>query len=83
MPIRIDGEYPRRRPMTPAGEQNPVQVEQSLDDACPSIGGRAKAAGAVMHRGDGTAVLARGLSMVSATSNQGLVRFECTESSTA
>jgi hypothetical protein len=69
--------------MTPARAQNPVRVKQSLDDACPAIGGRAKAADAVMHRGDGTAVLARGLSMVSATSNQGTVRFEFTESSTA
>jgi transposase len=104
MPIRAVSEYllcwgyTPQRPMMPALEQNPVKVEQWLNDIYPTIGARAKAEGAIIYWGvetavaeDGhwlggyapagqTQVLAApskwyGQSMVSAISNQGLVRF--------
>ena len=108
MPIRTVGEYLLRwgytpqRPMKRALEQNPVKVEQWLNDTYPTIAARAKAEGAVIYWGDETAVAEdghwlrgyapagqtpvlaapskrHGLSMVSAISNQGLVRFEFIE----
>ena len=108
MPIRTVGEYLLRwgytpqRPMKRALEQNPVKVEQWLNDTYPTIAARAKAEGAVIYWGDETAVAEDGhwlrgyapagqtpvlaapskrlgLSMVSAISNQGLVRFEFIE----
>jgi transposase len=108
MPIRTVGEYLLRwgytpqRPMKRALEQNPVKVEQWLDETYPTIAARAKAEGAVIYWGDETAVAEdghwlrgyapagqtpvlaapskrHGLSMVSAISNQGLVRFEFIE----
>jgi len=108
MPIRTVGEYLLRwgytpqRPMKRALEQNPVKVEQWLNDTYPTIAARAKAEGATIYWGDETAVAEdghwlrgyapagqtpvlaapskrHGLSMVSAISNQGLVRFEFIE----
>ena len=108
MPIRTVGEYLLRwgytpqRPMKRALEQNPVKVEQWLNDTYPTIAARAKAEGAVIYWGDETAVAEdghwlrgyapagqtpilaapskrHGLSMVSAISNPGLVRFEFIE----
>jgi transposase len=108
MPIRTVGEYLLRwgytpqRPMKRALEQNPVKVEQWLDETYQTIAARAKAEGAVIYWGDETAVAEdghwlrgyapagqtpvlaapskrHGLSMVSAISNQGLVRFEFIE----
>lgn len=84
--------------MKRALEQNPVKVEQWLNDTYPTIAARAKAEGAVIYWGDETAVAEdghwlrgygpagqtpilaapskrHGLSMVSAFSYQGLVRF--------
>ena len=58
MPIRTVGEYLLRwgytpqRPMKRALEQNPVKVEQWLDDTYPTIEARAKAEGAVIYWGD-------------------------------
>lgn len=108
MPIRTVGEYllrwgyTPRRPMKRALEQNPVKVEQWLNDTHPTIAARAKAEASVIYWGDETAVAEdghwlrgyapagqtpllaapskrHGLSMVSAISNQGLVRFEFIE----
>lgn len=108
MPIRTVGEYLLRwgytpqRPMKRALEQNPVKVEQWLNDTYPAIAARAKAEGAAIYWGDETAVAEEGhwlrgyapagqtpvlvapskrhgLSMVSAISHQGLVRFEFIE----
>ena len=62
MPIRTVGEYLLRwgytpqRPMKRALEQNPVKVEQWLNDTYPTIAARAKAEGAVIYWGDETAV---------------------------
>lgn len=108
MPIRTVGEYLLRwgytpqRPMKRALEQNPVKVEQWMNETYPTIVARAKAEGAVIYWGDETAVAEdgywlrgdalagqtpvlaapskrHGLSMISAISNQGLVRFEFIE----
>lgn len=108
MPIRTVGEYLLRwgytpqRPVKRALEQNPVKVEQWLQDTYPDIVARAKAEGATIYWGDETAVAEdghwirgyapagqtpvlaaptkrHGLSMISAISNQGLVRFEFLE----
>lgn len=108
MPIRTVGEYLLRwgytpqRPMKRALEQNPVKIEQWLNDTYPMIAARAKAEGATIYWSDETAVAEdghwlrgyapagqtpilaapskrHGLSMVSAISNQGLVRFEFIE----
>lgn len=108
IPIRTMGEYLVRwgytpqRPMKRALEQNPVKVEQWLNDTYPAIAGRAKAEGATIYRGEETAVAEdghwirgyapagqtpvlatpskrHGLSVISAISNQGLVRFEFIE----
>lgn len=88
--------------MKRALEQNPVKVEQWLNDTYPTIVARAKAEGAAIYWGDETAVAEEGhwlrgyapagqtpvlaapskrhgLSMVSAISHQGLVRFEFIE----
>ena len=62
MPIRTLGEYLLRRGYTPqlpiqrALEQNPVKVEQWLNDTYPSIAARAKAEGATIYWGDKAAV---------------------------
>lgn len=62
MPIRAVGEYLLRwgyipqRPMKRALEQNPVKVEQWLNDTYPTIAARAKAEGATIYWGDETAV---------------------------
>jgi len=108
MPIRTVGEYLLRwgytpqRPIKRALEQNPVKVEQWMNETYPTIAARAKAEGAVIYWGDETAVAEdghwlrgyapvghtpvlaapskrHGLSMISAISNQGLVRFEFIE----
>jgi transposase len=108
MPIRTVGEYLLRwgytpqRPIKRALEQNPVKVEQWLNESYPSIAARAKAEGAVIYWADETAVAEdghwlrgyapagqtpvlaapskrHGLTMISAISNQGLVRFEFIE----
>ena len=108
MPIRTVGEYLLRwgytpqRPIKRALEQNPMKVEQWLNDTYPAIAARAKTEGAIIYWGDETAVAEdghwlrgyapagqtpvlaapskrHGLSMVSAISNQGLVRFEFIE----
>lgn len=108
MPIRTVGEYLLRwgytpqRPIKRALEQNPVKIEQWMNETYPSIAARAKAEGAVIYWGDETAVAEdghwlrgyapagqtpvlaapskrHGLSMISAISNQGLVRFEFIE----
>lgn len=108
MPIRTVGEYLLRwgytpqRPMKRALEQNPLKVEQWINEAYPQIMARAKAEEATIYWGDETAVAEdghwlrgyapmgqtpvlaapskrHGLTMISAISNQGLVRFEFIE----
>lgn len=105
MPIRTVGEYLLRwgytpqRPMKRALEQNPLKVEQWINETYPQIMARAKVEGATIYWGDETAVAEdghwlrgyapmgqtpvlaapskrHGLTMISAISNQGLVRFE-------
>lgn len=62
MPIRTVGEYLLRwgytpqRPIKRALEQNPVKVQQWLNDTYPAIAARAKEQGAVIYWGDETAV---------------------------
>lgn len=62
MPIRTVGEYLLRwgytpqRPIKRALEQNPVKVEQWMNETYPTIAARAKAEGAVIYWGDETAV---------------------------
>ena len=62
MPIRTVGEYLLRwgytpqRPMKRALEQNPVKIEQWLNDTYPMIAARAKAEGATIYWSDETAV---------------------------
>lgn len=66
MPIRTVGEYLLRwgytlqRPMKRALEQNPVKVEQWLNDTYPTIAARAKAEGATIYWGEETAVAEEG-----------------------
>ncbi|MBP9117773.1 MAG: IS630 family transposase [Methyloversatilis sp.] len=108
MPIRTVGEYLLRwgytpqRPMKRALEQNPLRVEQWINEVYPQIMARAKVEGATIYWGDETAVAEdghwlrgyapmgqtpvlaapskrHGLAMISAISNQGLVRFEFIE----
>lgn len=108
MPIRTVGEYLLRwgytpqRPMKRALEQNPLKVEQWINETYPQIMARAKTEGATIYWGDETAVAEdghwlrgyapmgqtpvlaapskrHGLTMISAISNQGLVRFEFIE----
>lgn len=108
MPIRTVGEYLLRwgytpqRPMKRALEQNPLKVEQWINETYPQIMARAKVEGATIYWGDETAVAEdghwlrgyapmgqtpvlaapskrHGLTMISAISNQGLVRFEFIE----
>lgn len=108
MPIRTVGEYLLRwgytpqRPMKRALEQNPLKVEQWINEAYPQIMARAKAEEATIYWGDETAVAEdghwlrgyapmgqtpvlaapskrHGLTMISAISNQGLVRCEFIE----
>lgn len=108
MPIRTVGEYLLRRGYTPqrpmkrALEQNPLKVEQWINETYPQIMARAKVEGATIYWGDETAVAEdghwlrgyapmgqtpvlaapskrHGLTMISAISNQGLVRFEFIE----
>ena len=108
-PIRTVREYLLRwgytpqRPTKRGLEQNPLKVEQWLDETYPTIAARAKAEGAVIYWGDEKAVAEDGhwqrgyapagqtpvrlaapskrdgLSMVSAISNQWLVRFKFIE----